>query len=211
MNKLKQKYLLGKEAELGNLLKDAPEQVHSIKFDAIDAVLVKRAAVRIRGGAGPFTIDADWWRRILITKQFGTSFTDLCKAISEVIKKLCTADNLSASLEPLLACHLIPFDKNPDIYPIGIGEILHRIADKFIVSHIRKGLISSVGSLKFCAAHEAGCESIIHAMLKIYKEDKSEAILLLDASNAFNSANVKIFLHNIGIIYTPLANFFQNC
>ena len=81
MNKLKQKYLLGKEAELGILLKDAPEQVHSIKFDAIDAVLVKRTAVRIRGGAGPFTIDADWWRRILITKQFGTSFTDLCKAI----------------------------------------------------------------------------------------------------------------------------------
>ena len=136
----------------------------------------------------------------MITKQFGTSSTDLCKAIAEVIKKLCTIDNLSPSLEPFLACRLIPLDKNPGLRPVGIGEILRRTAGKVIVSHIRKDLISSVGSLQICAAHEAGCESIIHAMHKIYEEDESEAILLVDASNAFNSVNRKTFLHNIGTI-----------
>ena len=79
---------------------------------------------------------------------------------------------------------------------------------KFIVSHIWKDLISSVGSLHVRAGHEAGCESIIHAMHKIYEEDESEVILLVDA---FNSVNRKTFLHNIGIICQPLAKLVRNC
>ena len=102
-------------------------------------------------------------------------------------------------------------DKNPGLRPISIGEILRRIACKVIVSHIRKDLISSLGSLQVCAGHEAGCESIIHAMHKIYEEDESEAILLVDAFNAFNSINSKTFLHNIGIVCRPLAKFVQKC
>ena len=81
----------------------------------------------------------------MITKQFGTSSTDLCKTIAEVIKKLCTADNLWPSLELFLTCRLIPLDKNPGLRPIGTEEMLRRIGSKVIVSHIRKDLISSVG------------------------------------------------------------------
>ena len=116
---------------------------------------MKRAAVRTRGGAGLSGLDADGWRRIL------TSSTDSCKAIAEAIKKLCSADNLSPSLEPFLGCRLIPLDKNPGLRAIGIGEILRRIGGKVIVSHIRKDLISSVGSLQVCTGHDASasCES----------------------------------------------------
>ena len=85
LNQLKQKHPQGKETELDVLMTDTPEQVHPKKFDAINADLVKRAGVRTRGGAGPSGLDVDRWRRILITKQFGTSSTDLCKAIAEVI------------------------------------------------------------------------------------------------------------------------------
>ena len=177
----------------------------------MQSMLKKRAAVRTRGGAGPSGLDADEWRRVLITKQFRTSSTEICKAIAEIIKKLCTADNLSPSLEPFLACRLIPLDKNPGLFPIGIGEILRGIAGKVVVSHIWKDLISSVGSLQVCPGHEALCESMIRAMHKIYEEDESEAILLVDASNAFNSVNRKTFLHNIGIICPPLAKFVRNC
>ena len=38
------------------------------------------------------------------------------------------------SLEPLLACRLIPLDKNPGLRPIGVGEIVRRIAGKVVVS-----------------------------------------------------------------------------
>ena len=50
LSQLKQKHSQGKEAELGVLLTDTPEQVHPIKFVA---TVVKRAAVRTRGGVGP--------------------------------------------------------------------------------------------------------------------------------------------------------------
>ena len=127
------------------------------------------------------------------------------------MKKPCSTDNLSPSLKPFLACRLIPLDKNPGLRSTGIGEILRWIAGKVIVSQIRKDLIASVGSLQVCAGHEASYELIIHAMRKIYEEDESEAILLVDASNAFNSVNRKTFQHNIGIICPPLAKFVQNC
>ena len=158
LNKVKQKHPQGKEAGLDVLLTDTPEQVHPITFDAIDADLVKRAAVKTRDGAGPSGLDADGWRRVLITKQFGNSFTDLQLKLH--------------SLQAFLACCLIPLDKNPGLRPIGIGEILHRIADKVIVSNIRKDLISSVGSLQVCAGHEAACESIIHAMHEFCEEEE---------------------------------------
>ena len=53
LNQLQQKHSQGKEAELDILLTDTPEQVHAIKFDAIDADLVKKAAFETRGGAWP--------------------------------------------------------------------------------------------------------------------------------------------------------------
>ena len=121
-----------------------------------------------------------------------------------------SSDIISLSLEPFLVGCLIPLDKNPGLCPTGIGEELRRITGKVIVSHIRKDVISAVGSLQVCAGHEAYWESIIHAMHKIYEEDESEAILLVDASNAFNSVNRKTFLRNIGIICPPLAKFVQN-
>ena len=89
---------------------------------------------------------------------------DLCKTFAEVIKKLCTVENQSISLEAFLANRLIPLDKNPGLRPIGIGEVLRRIAGKVIVSHLKEDVIQSVGSLQVCAGQDAGCESLIHAM-----------------------------------------------
>ena len=59
LNQLKQKHPQGKEADLDVLLTNTHEQVHPTKFDAIDADLVKRAAVRTRDGAGSSGLDAD--------------------------------------------------------------------------------------------------------------------------------------------------------
>ena len=93
-------------------------------------------------------------------------------------------------MEAFLACRLIPLDKNPSLRPIGIGEVLRRIAGKVVVPLFRIEIVTSVGSLlKVCAGQEAGCESIINAMHAIYEDETCEAVLLVDASNAFNSIN----------------------
>ena len=76
-----------------------------------------------------------------------------------------------------------PLDKNPGIRPIGVGEVLRRIAGKVIVTHLKEDVIQSVGSLQVCAGQDAGCESLIYAMRTIYEDQSAEAVLLVDASS----------------------------
>ena len=104
------------------------------------------------------------------------------------------------------SCKLIdPPRQNPGIRPIGVGEILRHIAGKVIVSHLKEDVIQSVGSLQVCAGQDAGCESLIHAMRTIYEDQSAEAVLLVDASNAFNSINRNVFLYNVEVICPSVA------
>ena len=128
-----------------------------------------------------------------------------------MIKKLCIVENQSTSLEAFLANRLIPLDKNPELRPVGVGEILRRIAGKVIVSHLKEDLIQSVGSLQVCAGQDAGCESLIHAMRTIYEDQSAETVLLVGASNAFNSINRNVFLHNVEVICPSIARYVKNC
>ena len=86
-----------------------------------------------------------------------------------LLKLLRSIKDQSASLEAFLACRLIPLNKNPGLRPIGIGEVLRRIAGKVVATHFRTKIVISVGSLQVCAGQEAGCESIIHAMHEYIK------------------------------------------
>ena len=207
LHQIKQKHPHGKDAHPEVLLPDIPEEIHPIKFHSIDAESVKKAILKTKGAAGPSGLDADGWKRILTSNQFGNSSNDLCKTFAEVIKKLCTTEDLSSSLEALLACGLIPLDKNPALQPIEFGKVLRRIASKVVVLHIREDITSAVGSLQVCAGQEAVCESLVHAIYEIYEDQSSEAVLLVDASNAFNTINGNAFLHNITIICPPLAKY----
>ena len=47
----------------------------------------------------------------------------------------------------------------------------------------------SVGGLQMCGGQQAGVEAAIHAMHDICNRDDCEAMLLVDATNAFNSLN----------------------
>ena len=100
-----------------------------------------------------------------------------------------------SSLEALLACRLMPLDKNPGLRSIGIHEVLRQIASKVVVSHIREDIILAVGLLWVCAGQEIECESLVHAIHEVYEDQSSGAVLLVDASNAFNSINRNVFLH----------------
>ena len=47
--------------------------------------------------------------------------------------------------------------------------------------------MSSAGNLQLCAGHAGECEAAVHAMSDIFDEEATEALLLVDAGNAFNS------------------------
>ena len=63
--------------------------MHSILYYDIDKELIKAAtATRTKGGSGLSGLDADGWRRVIVSARFGTATLDLHKAIAELIKNL---------------------------------------------------------------------------------------------------------------------------
>ena len=61
------------------------------------------------------------------------------------------------------------------------------------------------------AGQETRYEAAIHAMKKIFKEESTEAVLLVDEENAFNLINRNVFLHNISILSPAISTFVRNC
>ena len=99
-----------------------------------------------------------------------------------------------------IACRLIPLDKGdakegkPGVRPIGDGGVLRRLKGKLVVGVIKEDIITAVGPLQTCSGLKADIESAIHAMRKVSEDDDTEAILLVDAENAFNNLNRKALL-----------------
>ena len=48
-------------------------------------------------------------------------------------------------------------------------------------------------------------------MEKIFEEESTEAVLLVDEENAFNLINRNVFLHNISILNPAISPFVRNC
>ena len=129
-----------------------------------------------------------------------------------IAKKLCLIRyrGKNGSLEAFLACKLIPLDKNPGVRPIGIGEVIRRILGRAVMTTFRRNVLESSGDLQLCAGQRAGCEAAVHALSSIFSDDNCDAILLIDADNAFNRINRKVMLHNIRIICPIIATYVIN-
>ena len=157
-------------------------------------------------------MDADGWRKLLVSKVYGECGQDLRSAFAVSIKKMCKDEITDNSLEAYLAYRLVPLDKKPGLRPIGVGEVLRRIAGKVVMSVIREDVKESCSEVQMCAGHEAGCEAAIDAMKEMYENEESEAVLLVVLLlNAFNSINRNAILHNIKIICPIMACYVTNC
>ena len=106
-------------------------------------------------------------------------------------QKLCTKElspQDQLSIEAYTSCRLIPLAKLPSgVRPIGFGEVLRRIIGKAIVAEIKTDLAECAGSLQLCAGQKAGCEAAAHAMRDVFAEEETDAVLLVDATNALQS------------------------
>ena len=96
------------------------------------------------------------------------------------------------------------------MHPIGIGEVHRRIIAKAILNLLKLDIHTAAGPLQVCAGQEGGCEAAIHVMRQIFNEDETEAVLLVDATGAFNSVNRQAALHNISILCPSLAYALYN-
>ena len=76
---------------------------------------------------------------------------------------------------------------------------------------LKEDVINAASSLQaVCTGQEAGAEAAIRAMHDIYNNEHSEAVLLVDAENAFNLFNRNVILHNIPVICPTISTYVLN-
>ena len=76
---------------------------------------------------------------------------------------------------------------------------MRRVIGKAINWILKEDIQEAAGPLQTDTGFKVGAEAAIYSMRTIFVDNSTEAIILVDASNAFNSLNRKVALHNIQI------------
>ena len=123
---------------------------------------------------------------------------------------MCTGNIDPTTIEPILASHLIPLGKGKsEIRPIGVGEVI-RIIVKCITKMTKQDLLESSGFLQVCTEHKSGSEAAVHVLNSLFQHEEADPVLLVDASNTFNTISQAAALHNIRVLCSALATFAIN-
>ena len=205
---LNSKHPQGQHLNPAFILPSAPQEVHPVIFESLDAGAIRSAALRTSGSAGPSGLDAKEWRR-LCTALKGAS-SNLCNSMALLAKRLSTTYIDPECISPLLACRLIALDKNPGVRPIGIGDTARRIIAKAVLYIVKTDVQDACGCVQLCGGQISGIEAAAHAVRSAYESDDNEGLLLANASNAFNSLNRQVALHNIQRICPSLSTILIN-
>ena len=188
---LREKHPEAQKASLGALLFGPVEEIPDSAYQQINGEMIREAALRTRGSGGPSGVDAVGFKRILACKSFKRSSTNLCDSIATLTKRLCTEYVDPLTIEPILSNRLIPLEVIDRLFPL-------------------QDVIDASGATQVCAGHKSGSEAAIHAMHDIFESDETDAALLVDASNAFNSLNRAAALYNVRVICPIIAIYAIN-
>ena len=63
-----------------------------------------------------------------------------------------------------------------DPRPIGVREVLRRIAGKAVMILLNKDVLQAAGLLQLCGGQVAGSEAVMHAMHNVFDDDKKVGI-----------------------------------
>ena len=128
-----------------------------------------------------------------------------------ITRKLCTEYVDPRTIVPMLANRLIHLDKGESaVRPIGVGEVIRRVIGKCVVKVTKEDVLETNASLQVCAGLRSGSEAVVHAMHSVFQNEETDAVLLIDASNAFNALNRAAALHNIRVLCPPIATYATN-
>ena len=182
--------------------------LNSIYFKSLAGEVIRKTALAIKGAAGPSMGDVCIWRRMLVS--FKSASVDICNAVAEVARHLATIQVDPKGFLPILNNRLIPLDKNPGVRLVGIGEVLRCIIGKSLMMVVKDDITRAEGVSQLSAGQPSGCEAAIHALRQVFASMDTDAVLLVDADNAFNRLNREVALHNIQYTCPPLATILGN-
>ena len=115
LSRLIEKYPKVRMSSQGILLNGPLQNILLVKFQSIDKEIIRKSAIRTKGGSGASSTNTDGWCIILTSSSFGTLSSDICWAFTNVFQKLCTDLVETHIIWAFASCRLIPLDKNPRI------------------------------------------------------------------------------------------------
>ena len=104
----------------------------------------------------------------------------------------------------------MPSHKNPSVRPIGIGDTTRRIIAKAVLFIAGSDIQDAAGCLQLCGGQMSGIEAAVHTTRSAFESENVEAVLLVDASNAFNCINRQVALQNIRHLCPTIATILIN-
>ena len=104
----------------------------SCYFDNIDEEMVSEASSLTKSADGLSQLDAMQYHRLPSSRKYKVENKEHRTQIAILTRKLATETLDLLALETFIPCRLIPLDKNPDVRPIGVGDVLSRIVGKCI-------------------------------------------------------------------------------
>ena len=161
---------------------------------------------------GPSGLDACEWRRILT--HFNQTSIELCKTIAKLFYTIATKVLPHENLTAYNSSRLIPLNKNPGVRPIGIGEVPRRIIGITITQCIKSDPKNLGKNFQLCLGQKFGIKYATHSLRNEFEKPKTEAILFIDAENAFNLLKTELALKNVEIfcpaLHHALANSYKH-
>lgn len=85
-------------------------------------------------------------------------------------------------------CRLVLLDKRQVIRHVRVMDVCHCVIGKAVLRIVRLDVFEVMAGHKFCAKLVSGCEVAVHCMSRIF--DDSEAALLVDTTNDFNTLSI---------------------
>ena len=80
-----------------------------------------------------------------------------------------------------------------------------------IMKVVKKDVMFLAGPLQACSGIPSGGDAAVHAVRESFENPEMEGVLLVDASNAFNSLNRKVALLNMRYVCPALETVLTNC
>jgi len=81
---------------------------------------------------------------------------------------------------------------------------------KVVMSAFFEDVVNGSSDAQICG-RSSGSEAAIHPMRRMFANENTDAVILVDAANAFNNLNRNVLLHNIKYACPEISTYVINC
>ena len=176
----------------------------------ISSASIEKTARSLQGSSGASGTDSEHWQTVFL--RHGAHSSHLRDEVATLATKMCNQILPWSKVRALVSGRMIALDNCPDVRPIGIGGLLRSIICKKVAELTKIDLEETCSTDQLACGLKAGVEGAIHALSDVFDDNKEGGcgMLLMDASNAFNSLNREAAFWNARVLWPRCSRFLFN-